>query len=307
MSETKSANLVATRCLFCERASDQELYPARLYEDSFSGYTFSARRLRRREHYRLVRCAGCGLVRSDPVAPPSRLQGLYQESEFLYEDEAPHAAATYDQLLAGLLARHPLPRPPASLLEVGCGSGHFLALAQERGLTVTGFEPSQECWAQSPEKVRPRIIPEIFSPERLAGRRFDLAASFHVFDHLFDPRQVLAQMAQHLNPGGRVLLVCHDVEAWSAKLLGDRSPIFDVEHIYLFSRATLAHLVEAEGFRVLELDSLRNRYPLGYWLRMAPGGATLSKGLPRACLRIPLSIKAGNLYVWAQLTRGGAC
>lgn len=301
MPEAAVDKLVATPCLFCASAADQELYPARLYADSFSGYSFSARRLRRREHYRLVRCNGCGLVRSDPVAPPQRLQGLYQESEYLYQDEAPHAARTYDQLIAGLLSRHPGGPAPASLLEIGCGSGHFLALAQARGLTVTGFEPSRDCWDQSPPQVRGCIIPDIFSPTSLEGRRFDLAASFHVFDHLFNPLEVLGQIREHLNPGGRVLLVCHDVAAWSAKLLGDRSPIFDVEHIYLFSRSTLARLVEREGFEVLELGSLTNRYPLRYWLRMAPGGAILAKMLPRVCLDALVSLRAGNLYVWARL------
>ena len=112
------------------------------------------------------------------------------------------------------------------------------------------------------------------------GRTFDLMASFHVIDHLPDPPGFLRSAAAALRPGGFVLLVAHDAGAPLARLLGSFNPIFDVEHICLFSRATVRTLFERAGLEVLEVGPLANTYPLGSWLRLAPGLSRLAGLLP---------------------------
>ena len=296
-----------TLCLFCGQAPERELYPARLTPESLTGYSFSARRAREREHYRVVACERCGLVRSNPVLDEESLAGLYAESSFLFSEEEAFAASTYAELLDMLARRFNGGAQVKNLLEIGCSTGFFLERALELGVKeVLGVEPSRDCVEHARPAVRPFIINGCFEPRLLEGRTFDLACSFHVMDHLSRPDAVLTAMAGLLNPGGFVLLACHDVEAWSARLLGDRSPIFDVEHIYLFSRRTLAMLAERAGLRVLEFGGLPNRYPLGYWMRMAPGGGKLSRRLPRWISRLPVKFNAGNMYLVAQKDGAGA-
>ena len=132
------------------------------------------------------------------------------------------------------------------------------------------------------------------------GQEFDLICAFHVVDHLTQPSETLHSLCECLAPGGLVLIVCHDVEAWSAKLLGSLSPIFDVEHVYLFSQETIARLLTICGLEVVEVGSLKNRYPLSYWLRMAPFGKWLDQLTPNSVGRLSIALKAGNLYVLGQ-------
>jgi 2-polyprenyl-3-methyl-5-hydroxy-6-metoxy-1,4-benzoquinol methylase len=296
-----------THCLFCAQSQDRELYPALLNPESLTGYTFSARRTRTREHYRVVACERCGLVRSDPVLDEVSLAGLYAESSFLFSEEEAYAAECYAQLLEMVVHRFNQGAPVKSLIEIGCSTGFFLERALAMGIKeVQGIEPSRDCVEHARPASRPFIVNACFGSGLLEGRSFDVACSFHVMDHLSRPDQTLAAMAELLSPGGFVLLACHDVAAWSARILGDRSPIFDVEHIYLFSQKTLTLLAERAGLRVLECASLTNRYPLGYWLRMAPGGRMLTKCLPRGILRLPVKLNAGNMYLVAQKDCGKA-
>lgn len=290
-----------TQCLFCAQARDRELYPALLRPESLTGYAFSARRARNREHYSIVACEQCGLVRSNPILDEASLAQLYAESSFLFSEEEAFAAATYAELLAMLVRRFNGGRPVVSLLEVGCSTGFFLERALEMGVRdILGVEPSRDCVAHARPAARPLIQNAFFTPGLVRDRTFDVACSFHVIDHLSRPDETLAAMAALLRPGGFVLLACHDAAAWSARLLGDHSPIFDVEHIYLFSRKTLPLLAEKAGLRVLACGGLANRYPLGYWLRMAPGGGLASHCLPRALLRLPVKFNAGNMYLVAR-------
>lgn len=290
-----------TECLFCRQATDKTLYPQCFSPESFTGYTFSARRLRKREHYRIVACQSCGLVRSDPILDDASLAKLYAQSTFLFSEEEAYAARTYAELFLELRTRFAGRRPIRSLLEIGCSTGFFLERALDMGVAeVLGFEPSRDCLAHAGKRVRPHIISAPFHADLLDGQTFDLACAFHVLDHLPRPDETLRDMVSLVNPGGFLLLVCHDVQAWTAKLLGDHSPIFDLEHIYLFSRDTLVRLVGQTGMTVLHCGSLTNCYPLGYWLRMAPGGSKLARLLTSALCQRPVRLAAGNLYLIAR-------
>ncbi len=291
---------VNTNCLFCENSPDKVLFPEKLHDSSFTGFSFSARRERQREHYRIVRCEKCGLIRSDPIIDLNTIDNLYTESSCLSQHEIPYAAKTYAKLTSKLLKKYS-PNRIQSLLEVGCGTGFFLKEALGMGLKeVLGFEPSRDCCEKADATVDGLIINSVFDSDMIDGKTFDLICSFHVFDHLPNPRKTIASLSQHLSANGMLLLVVHDVESLSAKILGDYSPIFDVEHIYLFSKNTIKILLENADFKTLETGSLTNTYPLEYWMRMAPFISTLRKFFPQNLAQLPVSLNAGNLYILAQ-------
>lgn len=295
----RETSFVETQCLFCNNEKYHIVYPLRLSNNSISSYTFSARRKRKREHFRIVKCLKCGLVRSNPALEATHLNSLYAESQFIFSKEAPYAAVTYATLLKRLMKKYNA--KVNSLLEIGCSTGFFLEKAVEAGVTdVIGFEPSKSCVENAQEDIRKKIINDIYKPELLVDKTFDLACSFHVFDHLRNPRNTLASISEKLNPGGYVLLVCHDVESWSAKLFGNNSPVFDVEHIYFFSINTMKMLLKSAGFDVLEIGSLSNTYSLEYWMRMMPITNLAVRFLPQFVANIPITLKAGNLYIFGK-------
>lgn len=298
------AELVPSGCELCGSVDVEQLYPASLGEDFASGYIFSARRTERwGQHYRLVRCRGCGLLRSDPVLPEERALELYRESRFLYSGEAAYAGATYRSLLRRLL---PALDPATPILEVGCGNGFFLdALFADGFREVYGVEPSREAVERASAALRERIDNAPFGGDTFSDHRFGMIASFHLLDHLYHPLEFLRECRRRLRPDGRMVLVCHDQGALSARLLGERSPIYDVEHIYLFDRRTVRKLFEAAGFVDVRTGVLWNTYPLGYWLRYVPLPVRLRRWIDRLFGALPVKLPAGNLYVCARRAADG--
>jgi hypothetical protein len=67
-----------------------------------------------------------------------------------------------------------------------------------------------------------------------------------------------------------VLAFNHNVTAWSARLLGERSPIVDVEHTYLYSPATMRRLFGDAGFEIVSVRAARNTYSLSYLAQLLP-------------------------------------
>ncbi|MBV9866364.1 MAG: class I SAM-dependent methyltransferase [Abitibacteriaceae bacterium] len=303
----ESIQLYATCCAICGTYDNAtELYPANFDFAAFNPAIFSARRLPDRIHYRLVRCNTCGLVRSDPVADAETLTHLYVQSSFDYGAEVASLRRTYGHYLAKL--RHYGGRSER-LLEIGCGNGFLLEEALRRGYKqVYGVEPSTEAVAKANARVRPHIICDIMRPELFDANYFDAVCLFQVFDHIPDPGALLDECFKVLKPGGLMLCLNHNVQAVSARLLGERSPIIDLEHTYLYSPSTMSHIVEAHGFKVRQVGPVFNNYPLHYLTRLLPLPNNIKLPLLDWLGRVPLgrrmrlSVPLGNLYLIAQKT-----
>ncbi|MFH1684182.1 MAG: class I SAM-dependent methyltransferase, partial [Candidatus Margulisiibacteriota bacterium] len=135
---------------------------------------------------------------------------------------------------------------------------------------------------------------------------FDLVCSFQTLDHLSDPAETVAICRDLLRPNGVAYFVTHNVASLTAKILGEKSPIIDVEHIYLFNKKTLRRLFTEAGFKVLKVGNLYNSYPLNYWLKLLFKERQSGKiilniinaiGLGRLAFPLP----AGNIFIIAQL------
>ena len=108
---------------------------------------------------------------------------------------------------------------------------------------------------------------------------------------------VLREVRALLRLGGLLLAIQHDAEAFSARVLGERSPIIDIEHTYLYTPGTLSRLCGKTGFTPLSTGASWNRYSLDYLAHLLPLGASLRRGVTRTLS----AVKIGELAMWAPL------
>ena len=279
-----------------------ELYPRTFTEEHLTPEVFSARRESEHLHYSIVRCANCGLVFSREILPDDRLSELYAGSSVTFGEHMAALRTDYWRCLQPFLAG----AHRGSALEIGCSSGFFLEELMAQGFTeVHGCEPSTKAGEMAVADVRKNIRSGLFGEAMYEPRKFDLVCSFHTFDHMSDPAEVVSACHEVLKPGGLVYVITHDVRSLQAIILGEKSPIIDVEHVYLFNKQTLRKLFERTGFDVLSVSGVRNTYPLDYWLHMMPLPHRV-KGTLRGSLNrigagaITVPIKAGNIFIVAR-------
>jgi SAM-dependent methyltransferase len=144
----------------------------------------------------------------------------------------------------------------------------------------------------------------VFRGGDFSAESFALITCFQTIEHLPDPMTICRDIYRLLKPGGAALLVGHNRRAVSARILGERSPIFDIEHLQLFSPRSLYRLMTVAGFTDVHTGSLLNRYPLSYWARLLPMPRSLKNGVTSALNasgigRLALPLPAGNMYVVA--------
>jgi SAM-dependent methyltransferase len=167
---------------------------------------------------------------------------------------------------------------------------------------VHGVEPSRAAIDRARADIRPNIVCDILRPGLFPPETFDVVCLFQTFDHISDPGSLLDECFRLLKPGGMVLCFNHSIAAGSARLLGERSPIIDIEHTFLYSPRTISKLFETHAFKTLETRAAYNTYHLYYLARLVPLPGPLKRPLLRLLKdtrfgSIRLTVPLGNLYI----------
>ena len=150
------------------------------------------------------------------------------------------------------------------------------------------------------DRVRPLIRQGLFESGSFPAGQFSLVSCFQTIEHLSDPLGLAREARRILKPGGAVFLVAHNRRAISARILGRKSPIFDIEHLQLFSPHSLERLLQSAGFGRINVNLFLNRYPLSYWGQLFPlpkkiKALTLDVLRATGAGRLVLMLPAGNI------------
>jgi SAM-dependent methyltransferase len=110
------------------------------------------------------------------------------------------------EVLAALIRREARPPANARVLEIGCGTGHNLAMLGEFG-SVEALELDDAARVVAEQRLGKSVMSAPL-PE-LAGvpdRHYDLIGAFDVIEHIDDDQAALASIARRLKPGGKLVV-----------------------------------------------------------------------------------------------------
>jgi SAM-dependent methyltransferase len=289
-------------CPVCGSSDDSVVFAeARLDLAALDEHAFASRKRPEHQWLRLVSCPRCDTVYASPLPSADALSQAYEQAAFDSSEEARYAARSYAELLRELLPA--LPDRQAAY-DIGTGEGAVLSELLRLGFAeVGGAEPSRAPIEAAEPEVRQLIDHGVFEAGVRPPGSQTLVTCFQTIEHVPDPRKLVTEAADLLKPGGILAIVCHDRRAPLNRVLGLRSPIVDIEHMQLFSPRSVTELLRFAGLEDVHQRRIRNRYPLRYWMRLAPlpdrQQGWLASALERTGLGArPLTLPVGNLFAW---------
>ena len=288
-------------CPVCGTASTDLFAESTVDTSRLDQYAYASRKIPEYMHHRLMCCRPCDLVYASPVPDVAELASAYEAAGFDSQDLAIQAAATYGRLIQGQIIH--LPNRQGAI-DIGTGEGAFLCQLLNLGFKdVHGVEPSRAPFEAASPEIKPLIRQAMFERGLFPPRSATLVTCFQTIEHVPDPLQLCRDAWDTLVPGGMICLVGHNRRSFSARMLGRKSPIFDVEHLQLFSPKSLAVLLAKSGFTGIKVARFWNTYPLQYWARLFPipfnlKNATLASLKASRIGRLRISIPAGNLVAF---------
>jgi SAM-dependent methyltransferase len=136
-------------------------------------------------------------------------------------------------------------------LDIGCGSGRFLAALRSAGWQTLGVEMS----ARLASFARERLGLEVVQADFLAlgaVERQDMITMFHIIEHLVDPLAALRTARDLLEPGGVLFVETPNWESIGAVLRGAKwSHFIPPEHIVYYGPRAIRRLGESCGFETV--------------------------------------------------------
>jgi 2-polyprenyl-3-methyl-5-hydroxy-6-metoxy-1,4-benzoquinol methylase len=165
-------------------------------------------------HFRVYDCRDCGLVYLWPRLTPEQVREmfsrLYTEGEgsvpelrsyygFTYDDDPANPLVQLYESWLDTLERH---RRSGRILDIGCGTGLFLAVARRRGWEPYGVDDCAEAIAHARSEFRLDVWDGDFRDFAATGKRFDAITMWDIIEHAREPVQLLAAAREVLAPDG---------------------------------------------------------------------------------------------------------
>jgi SAM-dependent methyltransferase len=168
------------------------------------------------------------------------------------------------EILASLIERRIDLPPGARILEIGCGTGHNLAMLGRFG-QVDAIEVDDDARALASRRLGRTVmaapLPQLGGVEEGV---YDMVAILDVLEHIEDDRAALSSIAKRLKPSGRILLtVPAHPWMWSAHDVVNH-------HHRRYTRAALKEVIGAAGLRIEMLSWFNSLlFPLAAAARLA--------------------------------------
>ncbi|HEX6072612.1 MAG TPA: class I SAM-dependent methyltransferase [Sphingomicrobium sp.] len=182
------------------------------------------------------------------------------------------------EVIAALIRRVAPPPRDAQVLEIGCGTGHNLAMLGEFG-HVEGLELDERARSVAEGRLGRSVmsapLPELTGVPR---RHYDLIGAFDVIEHIDDDRAALQSIAERLKADGKlVLTVPAHPWMWSAHDVVNH-------HRRRYSKRALRELIEGSPLRLHALGYFNS---LLFPLALAERLSSRLRGKDEADLSLP--------------------
>lgn len=234
-SKLAQVRLARISCLVCGSDADRELLVV--------------------NGFRIARCYQCGFVFVNPRPTREALAELYSSREGnIYFDERYEPEEFEAPVLQFVLRRVMRYAKSGSVLEFGCGRGDLLKRAAIKGFSCVGCDFFSDDVPSSPdEKIRFCNAP--LSEAGIATGSIDVAIARNVLEHLYDPRDELAEISRIVKQDGifyvKVPSVSFEYGVACRAVFGKSQDLAPPYHLNHFSRTSLRRLLIHAGFMPL--------------------------------------------------------
>jgi len=205
------------------------------------------------------RCRGCGTLYLHPAPSQEDLEALYRS-----ETKAPQCQGCWDaepvhmrSLWRRVLGQADRLVGKGPLLDVGCGSGHFLSFARQQGWEeLHGLEIAPVPASRAREASAATIHEQGFLQHQFGDLRFHLITLWSVFEHFAWPDALLKRCRQILTPGGVLVLDTPHGQGLSLRLFKEKTVVVTPpEHIVYPSIPGMKSLLERAHFSPKALET----------------------------------------------------
>lgn len=206
--------------------------------------------------FQIVDCQHCGLRFTNPRPKAEEAGPYYQSEKYISHSN------TKDGFINQLYQRvrnitlelktnwiQKDQKGTKNLLDIGCGTGHFLHACQNKGWNIHGMELDPNTAKKASELTGISIYPKLDSiPEKQV---FQIITLWHVLEHVYELHEYFAFFQKALDQKGKLLIALPNCHSYDAHFFKEYWAAYDVpRHIYHFTPKTIQYIAKQYGFKL---------------------------------------------------------
>lgn len=140
-----------------------------------------------------------------------------------------------------------------TLLDIGAGTGDFLAAAKKEAWQVKGIEPNT--LARTKAHKKGLILEKELASYK--NDKFDIITLWHVLEHLPDLDNKINQIVSLLEDSGTLIIAVPNFKSYDAQYYKHFWAAYDVpRHLWHFSQTAISHLFAKTGMKVIKVKPM---------------------------------------------------
>lgn len=212
-------------------------------------------------NFTVVKCSLCGLIYLNPRPVEKNLYKFYPKK--YYES----SLGLIEEKLVGYLSKQKILnmekfKKTGKLLDIGCGTGNFLLEMKNRGYDVCGIDISPQACKIARNKGL-KIYNGDLKKHHFPGKSFDIVTLWHVFEHLYNPSDILKEIGRILKDDGILIIETPNIDCFSFEIFrGYHFHLDSPRHLYHWTKNSMDLILKKNGFFVYKTEYPILNYPL---------------------------------------------
>ncbi|MEI7660731.1 MAG: class I SAM-dependent methyltransferase [Bacteroidota bacterium] len=211
-----------------------------------------------KETFNILQCISCGFRFVNPRPDKNEIGGYYQSEEYISHGVVKTDLLSRVYRIARIFSIRNKYRivkkycQSGRILDIGCGTGEFLAYCRKMGFEVSGVEPNEKArhFAGMENGI---TVSGKLKPSGDNGGIFNCITMWHVLEHVHELDQTLDTIKELLTPDGTFIAAVPNSNSWDALHYGSSWAAYDVpRHLYHFTESTMTELAKRNGFEVVK-------------------------------------------------------
>lgn len=154
------------------------------------------------------------------------------------------------------------------LLDVGCGTGEWMAHMQARGWRAHGLD-FDEAAVKTALSVGMEVSLGSIEDQQYPSDTYDAVTLNHVIEHLPNPLETLRECHRVLKPGGTLFLATPNIQSWGHQLFREHwRGLEPPRHLQIFSPGSLRSILKKAGFETHTVRTHPSFYVFFHSLRI---------------------------------------
>ena len=210
------------------------------------------------EDFSLVYDKGLKMYKTKPKPTDNKLVNYYKTENYISHKD--HSRTFFEKvyqmvkkynLKQKLHLIESLALSGKSILDVGCGTGSFLAVCKKNGWKTEGVEPVDNARRTAENKLKQALYKDVFHIDEKA--KYDLISLWHVLEHVPDYEAYIRHLKNLLKKDGVLLIAVPNYKSYDAKYYGKYWAAWDVpRHLWHFSQESMHHIFQQQNMEIIK-------------------------------------------------------